>query len=420
MHVALIFIGLFAGSLSAQPKHCAHFIQQGDTTICQQFNDDGTIDEEDFYRQNKRLFTRFWRYGPCGYGWKQYRKNIRSEAPEGPARTYFPDGKIQTIANFHAGVQVGECRHYYHSGMLQLRCNFAQDGELDGIRLTYHENGQVESKTRWISGRMRDILRYKDDHGRDLETGSFKWGNGDWIWYKNGRPTYRLIFKNGFEIKTVDLRSETRGKHAYNILPTAGLVEDDANNQRARDTIPLANPSFEANEPQAATVPNGWIDIGVQTETPPDLQPGYFEVSLPAQDGQRYVGLVVRESNSCEGIGQHLDSYLSKDSTYAFSLYLTRSQKYMSATRTSPETINFNAPTILKIWGYNTRSKQEELLAETTAVSHSEWTKYSFLLKPTLGDFDELDLMAGYAPGFEKKNGNLLMDNCSSIVPIKN
>ncbi|MEO6038550.1 MAG: hypothetical protein ABIQ93_09055, partial [Saprospiraceae bacterium] len=92
--------------------------------------------------------------------------------------------------------------------------------------------------------------------------------------------------------------------------------------------------------------------------------------------------------------------------------------KYMSATRTSPMPINLNAPTILKIWGYNTITQQEELLAESSAVSHSEWTKYSFILKPAIGDFDELDLMAYYAPGFENKNGNLLIDNCSPIVRV--
>jgi len=33
-----------------------------------------------------------------------------------------------------------------------------------------------------------------------------------------------------------------------------------------------------------------------------------------------------------------------------------------------------------------------------------------------LTDFDELDLMAYFAPGFERMNGNLLIDNCSPIV----
>ena len=200
------------------------------------------------------------------------------------------------------------------------------------------------------------------------------------------------------------------------LLAVLGLVHYTA--VLAQNVITLKNPSFEANEPQAANTPSGWTDLGLKTETPPDIQPGSFEVNLPAQDGQRYVGLVVRENNSWEGIGQRLEGFLKKDSAYSFRVYLTRSQKYMSATRTSPTAINFNAPTILKIWGYNTVTQQDELLAESSAVSHSEWIKYTFLLKPTLGDFDELDLLAGYAPGFEKKNGNLLIDNCSAILKV--
>jgi hypothetical protein len=78
----------------------------------------------------------------------------------------------------------------------------------------------------------------------------------------------------------------------------------------------------------------------------------------------------------------------------------------------------YNAPTILKIWGVNSQTQEEELLAESEAVSHSVWTKYTFILKPAVADFDEIDLMAYYAKGFEQKNGNLLIDNCSPITKI--
>ena len=189
---------------------------------------------------------------------------------------------------------------------------------------------------------------------------------------------------------------------------------------RAQAVFELTNPSFERNEPEATLAPSGWMDLGLKTDTPPDRQPGRFGVQWPAQDDQLYVGLVVRENNTWEGLGQRLKGFLQKDSAYTFSIYLNRSQQYMSPTKTSTMPINFNAPTVLKIWGYNTVTQQEELLAESSAISHSEWTKYSFMLKPTSADFNELDLTAYYAPGFEKKNGNLLMDNCSAIVKVKN
>ncbi len=187
----------------------------------------------------------------------------------------------------------------------------------------------------------------------------------------------------------------------------------------AQTSIELANPSFEKDLPGAGIVPAGWIDLGAADQTPPDIQPGFFGVSFPPQDGHVYLGLAVRENNTWEGVGQRLNGIMKKDSAYSFSLWLTRSNTYQSRTRNSTEPVKFNAPTILKIWGFNTETKQEELLAETQAVSHSKWVKYEFILKPSLADFNELDLMGYYAHGHEKENGNLLIDNCSDIVQVK-
>ncbi len=184
-------------------------------------------------------------------------------------------------------------------------------------------------------------------------------------------------------------------------------------------TIELKNPSFEAEGRGPGVIPTGWKNLGAIDQTPPDVQPGFFGVTLPAQHGKNYLGLVVREDNTWEGVGQKLNGYLKQDATYTFELWLTRSNSYKSPTRFNHELVSFNAPTILKIWGYNTKTQQEELLAESEPISHSEWVLYKFVLIPTLEDFDEIDLMAYYAPGHENENGNLLIDNCSAIVKIE-
>lgn len=186
-----------------------------------------------------------------------------------------------------------------------------------------------------------------------------------------------------------------------------------------QDSILLKNPSFEADSPGAGKAPSDWINLGATHETPPDIQPGFFQVTMPAKDGQNYLGLVVRAFSTWEGIGQKLNDFLIKDTEYSFSLWLTRSNAYSSPLKGKSEIMKFNGPTVLKIWGYNTKTKQEELLAESQPVSHSKWVRYEFVLKPSLADFDELDLMAYYAPGHENENGNLLIDNCSAIVKIE-
>lgn len=165
-------------------------------------------------------------------------------------------------------------------------------------------------------------------------------------------------------------------------------------------------------------MPEDWINMGAPNESPPDIQPGQFGVRLKAQDGNTYLGLTVRDNNTWEGVGQRLDGYLQKDSAYRFSLWLARSNELISISRTTQQEAQYNAPTVLKIWGVNSQTQEEELLAESEAVGHSAWTKYTFTLKPTVADFDEIDLMAYYAKGFEQKNGNLLIDNCSPIMKI--
>lgn len=188
---------------------------------------------------------------------------------------------------------------------------------------------------------------------------------------------------------------------------------------RGQELIALENPSFESDEPSPNKVPTGWINLGASDQTPPDIQPGFFQVVIPPQEGDAYLGLVVRENNTWEGVGQKLKGFLQKDSAYSFSLFLTRSNALQSPIAGNSELKRFNNPTVLKIWGYNTKTKEEELLAESQAVSHSKWMRYEFILKPSLADFNELDLMAYYAPGFENTNGNLLIDDCSAIVKIK-
>ena len=183
----------------------------------------------------------------------------------------------------------------------------------------------------------------------------------------------------------------------------------------AQQVFTLKNPSFEQDKPNAGQTPSGWINLGASSETPSDIQPGAFEVTLKAQDGKVYAGLTVRDNNTWEGIGQRLSGWLQKDSAYTFSVWLARSPVLMSNSRATQQFVNYNAPTVLKIWGINSITNQEELLAESEAISHSKWALYTFTLKPTVANLDEIDLMAYYARGFEQKNGNLMIDNCSAI-----
>ena len=188
----------------------------------------------------------------------------------------------------------------------------------------------------------------------------------------------------------------------------------------AQGRFELENPSFEIGILGTGQVPAGWIDLGYEGMTPVDIQPGFWEVFMPPQDGDQFVGMVVRDNNTWEGIGQKLKGILEKDSTYTFSIWLAKSTVYKSRSMLSNgEILNFKAPTILKVWGYNSSTGAEELMAESLPIGSAKWTQYTFELTPQDSDYDEIELTVYYAPGHEKENGNLLIDNCSDIIRIK-
>lgn len=193
-------------------------------------------------------------------------------------------------------------------------------------------------------------------------------------------------------------------------LGVSGLIST------AQAVIRLNNPSFEWDAPGHSQVPRGWLNAGADGESPPDIQPGFFQVRQEAIEGNKFLGMVTRDNNTWEGISQVLDGWLMKDSAYVFTLSLARAEQYISTSRITGREENFNQAAILKIWGYNSVTRQDELLAQSLPVEHSDWRAYTFALQPKRGSYNQIDLMAYYATPFIKTNGNLLLDACSNLV----
>jgi outer membrane protein OmpA-like peptidoglycan-associated protein len=182
-------------------------------------------------------------------------------------------------------------------------------------------------------------------------------------------------------------------------------------------TIKLDNPSFE-DYPQAAHVPQGWADCGFPNESPPDVQPnGTFKVSKIASHGSTYIGMVVRDVNTWEAMGQRLKTPLLKGAVYTFSLDLARSELYESQSQATKKTVNYITPVTIRIWGGSGYCAKNELLDETEPVSSSAWKKYAFKFNPKM-THTHIMIEAFYkVPTLFPYNGNILMDNASDIVP---
>lgn len=191
-------------------------------------------------------------------------------------------------------------------------------------------------------------------------------------------------------------------------------------------TIQLENPSFEAT-PQAGNILKGfsmvgWKDCGPTGETPPDIHPekmgGPFGVILEAREGQTYLGMVVRDNNTWESIGQRLNAPLLAGKEYAFNIQLARSLNYRSVSRKTQKEENYATPCLLRIWGGNSIGERGELLDESLPVENTGWETYRFRLFPNQ-DYAFILFEAYFKISLSTPyNGNLLLDNASDIVPV--
>ena len=193
-----------------------------------------------------------------------------------------------------------------------------------------------------------------------------------------------------------------------------------ARGQHAPGSIELFNSSFEGI-PQCCQAPLGWRDCGWPGETPPDIQPsGQFSVTRPAQDGRTYLGMVVRENETWERVTQALTTAMHAGTCYSFSLYLCRSNVYLSkldAKEDSPLK-SFTKPIVLRIWGGNDYCDRAEMLAETPPIENADWRKYNFKLEPKQ-HYKFIILEAYYkTPVLIPYNGNVLVDHASALEPI--
>lgn len=196
------------------------------------------------------------------------------------------------------------------------------------------------------------------------------------------------------------------------------------------DTIRLKNPSFEGTPKRGGfdfeENLDGWFDCGqkrLMNESPPDVHPdGFWKVTKPAYEGKTYLGVVVRDNYSYESVSTQLSSPLKADQIYTLSLYMATSKNYYSLSRKTENPVNFDTPTLLRIWGASDLCGEKELLYESLAIKNEEWQKYEITLKP-LKDCTFLTLSAyftKYKKGLEfPYNGNILLDNISDIIRVK-
>lgn len=188
-----------------------------------------------------------------------------------------------------------------------------------------------------------------------------------------------------------------------------------ASSQLFAQKITLVNSSFEDN-PIHSSTPTGWRNCGDKNESPPDIQPGNFEVTQKPFAGKTYLGLVTRDNDTWEGVGQRLSSRFKAGSSYKFDVYLAKSAQYISPSRVTGKETNFSEPVRLRVWGGSNYCSKQELLVETSTINHTGWKKYELQFTPKAAHA-YIYFEAYYKRGaIFPYNGNILIDNISPLV----
>jgi hypothetical protein len=166
----------------------------------------------------------------------------------------------------------------------------------------------------------------------------------------------------------------------------------------------LQNPSFEGVH-GAAITPQNWQHMGEASS--PDTQPGAWGVTTEASHGNSYISMVCRgysifDSYLWEACYQPLSNPLFIGKTYHYSIDLAHSKNFLA------DTIHFDRPVNLRIWGMN-ENKEKEVLWESGAVSNADWKTFYFEVTPSMAT-NYLVLEAYYVE-LPKYCGNILIDN---------
>ena len=182
--------------------------------------------------------------------------------------------------------------------------------------------------------------------------------------------------------------------------------------------ILLKNPSLE-DFARRSKPPIEWYFCGPSGESPPDVHPcGSFKVNQKPIHGNTFIGMVVRDNNSWESIGQQLSQPLKAEQCYEFSLYASRSGQYVSYSREAGRVVNFNTPAIIRIWGGSQYCNHAELLAESSPIEQIHWESFVFQFRPT-EDYNHFIIEAYYQAALPQPYpGNVLIDKLSPIIPI--
>lgn len=166
--------------------------------------------------------------------------------------------------------------------------------------------------------------------------------------------------------------------------------------------IILNNASFEGT-PHDAVTPKDWYPCGFDSS--PDILPGPWGVYQKPTQGNTFLGLITRDDNTWETLGQKMPKPFKKERCYKFKVDLASSPAYAG----------YSKPTCFRVWVGNSACERAQLIAISPTINHYEWKTYEFLFS-TKEDYKYIIIECYYKqPSLNYYKGNLLIDNISAF-----
>ena len=195
----------------------------------------------------------------------------------------------------------------------------------------------------------------------------------------------------------------------------------------SQEIIVFKNPSFEAqlleaNSNYSAQDIDSWEDCS-QTlfigETPFDVQPGFWGVSLKPKHGSSYIGLITRKNETYESIGQRIQNRLKRGVEYSLSLHIATSykskspssetQKGYKSSNSKENPYAVSSPAILRVRLTNSITKKTELIYTSNPILNNKWGILDIKFTPRF-DADYIIFEAYFPNSNEPTYGNILID----------
>jgi hypothetical protein len=175
--------------------------------------------------------------------------------------------------------------------------------------------------------------------------------------------------------------------------------------------ILLYNTSFEEGTPGNSLTPRWWLDCGFENETPPDLHSNtkgkHFNVAIDAQEGDKFVGMVVRDNNTWECLQQNFAKPISGN--FTIRLLVARSATYQSLSRANGSPSNYVTPAVLRVIGVD-ESGEEFVLYRSSLIINTSWEEIITTIQVPF-QMTAIRLSPYYKePFLFPYNGNVLID----------